>query len=153
MIQDQYAIFKLGDERYGVDILSVNGISEMLHINKVPNRGGCLEGLMNLRGDVIPVVNLKKKFKYDDVSYKSSCRIILINIKGIQIGFMVDDTSQVRVFDNDSIEGIPSMIISKDRNYIKAIGKHDGKIYILLDVENLITLSEENEISELLSNG
>jgi purine-binding chemotaxis protein CheW len=149
MAEFQYAIFNLDDEKYGVDILNVAGITEVPVINKVPNSPAYVEGIMNLRGDVIPVVNLKKRFGYEDASFAKSARIMLISIDNGTIGYIVDETNQVIKFSDEDIEDTPAMLKTDDKRFIKAIGKHKGEIYILLDMQKILSDLESHAVASM----
>ena len=135
MAENQFVIFKLGNEMYAVDILNVGGISEYRDITNVPNAPYFIEGIINLRGDIIPIVNLKKRFAIPEKEVDSDTRIIINNISGKDIGFIVDEASQVVKIDDDNIENAPDIIKGADREYIHGVGKMGNEIVILLDLE------------------
>lgn len=149
MSEKQYVIFNLGNEEYGVDIMKVKEISEFRESTKVPSAPYFVDGIINLRGEIIPIVNLKKRFKLEDKGINSDTRIIVINLNNRNVGFVVDDASQVlRINDND-IDPAPEIIAGIHRQYIAGVGKVDEKIIILLDLEQILTEDEKIQLKEM----
>lgn len=150
MNDNQFVIFKLGQEKYGVDILKVGTISENLEITRVPDEPSYIEGIINLRGDIIPVVNLKKKFNIPLSDFNDETRIIIYSIDGTDIGFIVDEASQVLKIDDEDIEPTPLILKGRDKDYISGIGKYEGEIIILLDFAKILTESEREEVTKII---
>lgn len=142
MAEKQYVVFKLGNEKYCADIANVGSITEFDNITKVPNTPSYIEGVINLRGEVIPIVNLKKRFSVKDTEASQDARIIIITYDGKNIGFLVDDASQVLRIDDKDIEPTPAIIAGEDRKYISGVGKVDGAIVVLLDLIKILSDSE-----------
>lgn len=150
MSEKQYVIFKLGDEKYGVDIMKVKEISEFKTSTKVPNAPYFIDGIINLRGEIIPIVNLKKRFNIkNNDSVNSDTRIIVININSRNIGFVVDEASEVLRINDDDIEPAPEIITGVDRQYINGVGKLENTIVILLDLEKILTDEEKEKLEEM----
>jgi purine-binding chemotaxis protein CheW len=150
MTENQFVVFMLGDEKYGVDILNVSTISEYLEITKVPDAPVYVEGIINLRGDIIPVINLKKRFNIAETSISDDTRIIIYSIDGVAIGFLVDEASQVLRIDESQIEPTPAILKGADREYISGVGKHEGKIIILLDFAKILSDDERSDIAKMI---
>ena len=150
MTENQFVVFLLGDEKYGVDILNVSTISEYMDITKVPDAPVYVEGIINLRGDIIPVINLKKRFNIPETEISEDTRIIIYSIEGVAIGFLVDEASQVLRIEDSNIEPTPTILKGGDREYISGVGKHDEKIIILLDFAKILSESERNELTKYL---
>ena len=149
MAESQYVIFKLGDEEYGVDIMKVKEISEFKKSTKVPNAPYFVDGIINLRGEIIPIISLKKRFNISSGEINSDTRIIVINIKNRNIGFVVDEASQVLRIDEKDIEPAPDVIVGVDRQYINGVGKMGDKIVILLDLEKILSEEEKEKLKEM----
>lgn len=149
MTDRQYVIFKLGDEKYGVEISNVGGITEFTSVTKVPEAPRYVEGIINLRGDIIPIINLKTRFSIAETADDADPRIIVYNTKDKDIGFMVDDASQVLRLEAKDIEPAPAIIAGKDRQYISGVGKHDGEIIVLLDFEKILTDDEADQLERI----
>ncbi len=149
MAENQYVIFKLGNEEYGVDIMKVKEISEFKESTKVPNTPYFVDGIINLRGEIIPIINLKKRFNIEGNNINSDTRIIVININDKNVGFVVDEASQVLRIDEKDIESAPEIIAGVDRQYINGVGKINEKIVILLDLEKILTDEEKEKLDEM----
>ncbi len=149
MAENQFVIFRLGEERYAVDILNVGGISEFRNVTKVPNAPYFIDGIINLRGDIIPIVNLKKRFNIAEKEADSDTRIIINNIKGKDIGFIVDEASQVIKIDDADIEDAPDIIKGAERQYISGVGKVADHIVILLDLEKILSDEEQKAVNDI----
>lgn len=137
---NKFVAFKLGNEKYCIDILNVSGITEKTQIIRTPEAPSFIEGIMNLRGDLIPIVNLKERLGLIDKVYSSNSRIIVIDLNGKLLGFLVDDANQVLSIDPSEIDTPPSVI--KDKGYISGIGKLDGQMYVILSLEKILTNDE-----------
>jgi len=150
MAENQFVIFRLGNEKYGVDIMKVKEICEYKASTKVPNAPDFIEGIINLRGEIIPIVNLKKRFKIsgaDEVSTYS--RIIVININEKNVGFIVDEASEVLRINGADIEEAPEIITGIDRRFITGVGKVNESIILILDLEKILTEKEKEKLEEL----
>ncbi|MBN2795360.1 MAG: chemotaxis protein CheW [Clostridia bacterium] len=150
MTENQFVVFKLGEEKYGVDILNVSTISEYLEITRVPDAPKYVQGMINLRGDIIPVINLKKRFNIPETNVSDETRIIIYSIDGVAIGFLVDEASQVIRVDEKDIEPTPAILRGADREYISGVGKYNGQIIILLDFSKILSEAERAEIKKLV---
>lgn len=149
MAEMQYVVFRLGQERFCVDIGNVSAITEYRDITSVPNSPTYIEGVVNLRGDIIPVVNLKRRFNIDDTTVSDDTRIVNINFNGNDIGFLVDEASQVLRIDKDMIEPAPEIIKGKGSAYISGIAKIDDRIAIVLDLEHIFNDDERAAVMGL----
>lgn len=138
----QLVSFKIANEEFGVDILNVQEINKMTQITKVPNSPHFVEGVINLRGRVIPVVNLRVKMSMPNKEYDKDTRIIVVDLSGKTVGFLVDSVSEVLRIPRNIIEPPPSMVAGINSNYITAVGKLEDRLLILLDL-NKVLLDEE----------
>jgi purine-binding chemotaxis protein CheW len=137
----QFVIFELENEEYGIDILRVKEIKEMMNITRVPKAAHYVCGVINLRGEVIPVVDLRKKFNLPEVERNSNTRIIIVAVDDITVGLIVDTSSEVIEISNQDIEDAPDGVGNVDQGYIYGIGKIDKRLIILLDVVRIVTNS------------
>jgi len=142
LAETQFVVFKLGKEEYGVDIMQVKEIVSYKEPVKVPNTPNFIEGIINLRSEIKPIVNLKKRFNINGESIDEETRIIVMNIDSKQVGFIVDDASEVITISDDNIEAAPDIIAGVDRRYITGIGKVNDRILILLDLDKLFSTNE-----------
>jgi purine-binding chemotaxis protein CheW len=134
----QLVSFKIGDEEFGVDILKVQEINRMLEITRVPNAPPHIVGVINLRGKVIPVVDLRRRFGMDIKEYDKNTRIVVMELGGKIVGFVVDAVSEVLRIPRSVTEPPPSVATSADADYITAVGKLDDRLLTLLDLEKVL---------------
>jgi len=140
----QLVSFKIGEEEFGVDILSVQEINRMSQITKVPNTPEFIEGVINLRGRIIPVLDLRVKLGMMKLEHGKNTRIVVVELKGHTIGFIVDEVSEVLRIPKSITEAPPEMIGGVDSDYITSIGKLEDRLLILLDLEKILSTSEFN---------
>jgi purine-binding chemotaxis protein CheW len=146
----QFVTFKVGNEEYAIDILKVQEINRIVDITPVPNSPHYIEGVINLRGRVIPVINLRKFFGLETKTSDTNSRIIVVDI-GIVLGVMVDSVSEVLRVSSDIVEPPPSMSVSISSEYIKGIGKLNDRLLILIDIDKLFKENLSEKGSELLT--
>jgi len=139
----QLVSFNLGDEEYGVDILRVQEINRMVHITRVPKAPEFVEGVINLRGKVIPIVDLRKRFGLQAKPHDKNTRIIVVDIDGRTVGLIVDGVSEVLRFSMDTIEPPPPMVTGVDAEYIWGVGKLEDRLLILLDLSKVLAKVEK----------
>lgn len=149
MAEVQFVIFKLGKEEYGVNIMQVQEIGPYEEPVKVPNTPDFVEGVMNLRGIVIPVISLKKRFGVPGLDITENTRTIVINVGTKQIAFIVDDASEVLTLNEADIQETPDIIAGADRKYITGIGKHGDRLIIILDLNFLLSENEHIQLEAM----
>jgi purine-binding chemotaxis protein CheW len=142
----QLVSFKIGDEEFGVDILSVQEINRMSQITKVPNTPDFIEGVINLRGRIIPVIDLRVKLGMARIQHGKNTRIVVVELKGKTLGFIVDEVNEVLRVPREITEAPPDMVGSINSDYITSIGKLEDRLLILLDLEKILSTSEFNVI-------
>ncbi len=135
----QLATFGLGEEEYAIEISTVQEINRMTEITKVPNSPPYIEGVMNLRGKIIPAVNLRKKFGLSEKNFDRHTRIMVVDIMDTMVGLIVDAVSEVLRISAETLEAAPAMTTGVNSKYIKGIGKINDRLIILLDLDNLFT--------------
>ena len=140
-ITNKFVVFKLENEEYGIDILRVKEIKEMIRITRVPKSPSFVRGVINLRGEVIPVIDLRKKFDMSQNIDTESTRIIIVLVDEITVGLIIDTSSEVLEIDKELIEEPPATIASIDHSYIYGIGKVKERLIILLDVSKIISIT------------
>ncbi|NLI30751.1 MAG: chemotaxis protein CheW [Nitrospiraceae bacterium] len=144
----QLVTFNLGSEEYAVDILKVQEINRMKEITRVPNAPDYVEGVINLRGKVIPVVSLRKKFFLEERENDVQSRIMIMDIQGITMGLIVDAVSEVLRVPAGIVEQAPPMTSNVSTEFIRGIAKLEDRLIILLDMERLIGKPEETALIE-----
>ena len=148
----QLVSFKIGVEEFGIDILKVNEIIRMIAITKVPNAPSFVDGVVNLRGRVIPVINLRLKLSLPRKEYDKNSRIIVVELNDKTIGFIVDEVSEVLRIPINITEKPPEMIAGINASFITAIGKLEDRLLILLDLEKILGDGENVELKKMTDN-
>lgn len=142
----KYLNFILAEEEYGIGILMIKEIIGMMPITFVPRTPGYVKGVINLRGKVIPVVDLRLRFGMEAVDYTERTCIIVMEIAGsaetLQIGIVVDSVSEVLTIKSEEIEDTPAIGAKLDMAYILGMAKMDGNVKILLDIDKVLKSEE-----------
>ena len=142
MEEIQVVAFRLGQEEYAVDILAVQEIIKITQVTRVPKAPKFVQGVINLRGNVVPLINLRSRFELDEKENSSSSRFIILNINDHRIGVTVDSVTEVARISQDNIEDSVSLE-NIDKDFVKGIGKHNGRLLIMLKLEEIIRLATE----------
>lgn len=142
MVDIQFVIFTLGNEKYAVNIRHVSSITKYTHVTKVPNAPVYLEGVINLRGEIIPIINLKQRFGVTAGVTDDKTRIIISQVNGKVLGFIVDEAFRVIKLSESEIEPAPAIIKGPSAVFVQGIGKLDGEILVMLDLEKIMTQEE-----------
>lgn len=143
----KFLTFSLGEEYYGIDIMYVTEIVGIQPITVVPEMPDFIKGIINLRGKIIPVMDVRIKFRKEEKEYNDRTCIIVIDVQELSIGIIVDAVSEVLNIDDENIVPPPNMNAS-GRKYIKSVGKSDKNVILILDCEKLL---DDNEMDELKS--
>ncbi len=148
--EGKFLTFELGSEEYGVEILKVKEIIGIMNITTVPQTPEYMKGVINLRGKVIPVIDLRLKFSMEELGHTQETCIIVVEVNNTLIGIVVDNVSEVLEIRSEEIEDAPSFGQAIDTKFIMGLGKAKGKIIILLDIEKVLS-SEELELVEQMA--
>jgi purine-binding chemotaxis protein CheW len=139
----QLVSFHVGAEEFGLDILSVQEIIRSQQLTRVPNSPDFVDGVINLRGKVIPVVGLRKRFGLQCHEHDKRTRIIVAEVSGSILGFVVDSVSEVLRIPSSTVEA-PPRLGKVEREYVSGVGKLNDRLLILLDLERLMSESESS---------
>jgi purine-binding chemotaxis protein CheW len=145
----QLVTFSIGEEEFGVDILRVQEIIRMMEITKVPRAPDFVEGVINLRGKVIPIVDLRQRFNLEKREHDKHTRIIVIEISNMIVGFVVDAVSEVLRIPADTVEPPPAVVSGLESEYISGVGKLEDRLLILLDLNRLLTGEEKEQLAQV----
>lgn len=145
----QLVSFKIGEEEFGIDILQVQEINRMMEITKVPNAPHFVEGVVNLRGRIIPVVDFRTRIGMSKVEVDNKTRIIVVDLESQVVGFIVDEVSEVLRIPRDITEPPPPLIAGINSDYITAVGKLEDRMLILLDLEKVFSTGEMKELESI----
>ncbi|HYE73898.1 MAG TPA: chemotaxis protein CheW [Blastocatellia bacterium] len=145
----KFLSFFLGTEGYGLEILKVHEIIGLLPITRVPRTPEFIRGVINLRGKVIPVVDLRLKFGLPSIEYTDKTCIIVVEVGHIEMGIIVDRVSEVLNIASHEIEDAPSFGISVNTDFIHGLGKSGQRVTILLDISKVLTTEETSALTAM----
>lgn len=134
----KFVTFYLGEEEYALPIAQVQEINRVIEITRVPNSPEHVMGVINLRGKIVPVIELKHRLKLDQTEITKESRIVVVEVGPKVLGLMVDRVSQVLNIASEQIEDPPEEVVQVDENYIKGVGKIDDRMIIMLDLGQII---------------
>lgn len=146
----QQVIFKLDKEEYGLDIMKVITIEKYQEVVKVPNTPEYITGVINLRGGVLPIYCLRKKFNLQEKEADDNTKIIVTVTNGMKIGFIVDSVQEILNIEDENIEETPKIVTGINRKYIKSIAKVDDRMVILVDIDLVISEEEQFELGKVV---
>ena len=140
----QLVTFRLGNEEFSMDILKVQEIIRHMNLTRVPRTPDFVDGVINLRGRVIPVLDLRKRFGMAAEEKTNETRIIVVDVDNSVVGFKVDAVSEVLRLPADTVEPPPLLVKGTESDYIKGVGKLEGRLIILLDVSKILSKTEKD---------
>ena len=144
----QLVTFRLANEEYGLPITKVREINRLVPVTKLPQTPSFMEGIINLRGRIIPVIDLRKRFNMPITDHDDDTRIIIVEISGQIVGVTVDAVTEVVRLNTANIEPSPATV-TVDSQYIEGVGKIDDRLIILLDIDKVLTNKEEIAIQHI----
>jgi len=151
--QRQLVTFQLGQELYGIDIMSVDGIVRVEDVRPIPNAPVYVEGIFNLRGEIIPIINLHKRFQIKKAVMSEEDKLlsgfIIIEIDGMKLGMVIDKVSRVLTIDLDKMQPPPQMISGIGAEYIQGVVKRDEGYLIVLDIQRLFDPKELQQLGDI----
>lgn len=145
-------IFKLGDEEYGMDILLVSAIENYSNIVPVPNAPVYILGILNLRGDVIPVYSLRKKFGMPEVAATDKTQLLVTKTDGVLVGFKVDSVSEILELSEDEIRELPVIVKTEETRYAGGVAHKKDRMVVLLDNEKILSEQESEMVKKVSAN-
>lgn len=146
----KYLLFYLGDELYGVNIINVTEIIEMQRITPVPDMPDYIRGVINLRGKVIPVMDLRLRFRMQERAYDDRTCIIVTSIEKSSLGLIVDTVAEVHDIHVDNIEHASKMPSSAGEQYVEGIGKLDDRVSVLIDARKILLGNDLQAVKDRL---
>lgn len=143
----EYLTFVLGTEQYGLEILKVQEIRGYDAVTQIANTPDFIKGVVNLRGKIVPIVDLRIKFNLGKVEYDEFTVVIILNLSGRIVGIVVDGVSDVMALKEDQLREVPSLVTSIDTKYIVGLATVEQHMLILVDIEKLMS-SQEMELMD-----
>lgn len=145
-------VFQLKDEEYGVEVEQVRSIERVLHITRVPSTPDFVEGVINLRGVVTPIIDLRKRFGIEGIEHSESTRVIIVTVGDMDVGLVVDSANDVIDIPRDAIEPPPEVVGGLEAEYIRGVAKLEKRLLILLNLDKVLNPEELEEIQEMEGN-
>ena len=146
---NQLISFIVGEEEYGLEILRVKEVIRVREITRLPRAPSFVKGIINLRGDVIPIIDLRDRFGLERKEYTSMTRVIVVDVDGRLVGMVVDAASQVVRVPADQIDPPPPIVGGLSAEFIKGVGKLDERLIILLNIDRILSIQEKVELERL----
>ena len=151
MATHQLIKFMVADLTFGIEITQIHQILKPQQIFKVPNTAPFIEGLLNLRGRVLTVFNLRKRFGLPEKENDDNTKIIIVTLNDYLLGFIVDSVTEIVRIPDEDIEMTPPSLHGFDKKFLSGIGKVDDKVILLLDLAKVLTSEEEKEMANLIN--
>ncbi|WP_280768960.1 chemotaxis protein CheW [Salipaludibacillus daqingensis] len=142
-------VFQLKDEEYGVEVEQVRSIERVQHITRVPSTPDFVEGVINLRGVVTPIIDLRKRFSIDGLEHSESTRVIIVTVGAMDVGLVVDAANDVIDIPRDAIEPPPVVVGGLEAEYIRGVAKLEKRLLILLNLDKVLNPDELDEMQEI----
>jgi purine-binding chemotaxis protein CheW len=139
-------VFRLKEEEYGVEINQVRSIERMQHITRVPRTPSFVKGVINLRGVVTPIINLRSRFDLEEEPYTDNTRIIIVAVGEMEVGLIVDAANDVIDVPQNIIEPPPEVVDGIEANYLRGVAKLEKRLLILLNLDKVLTMEELKQI-------
>lgn len=150
-LQTKQVIFTLDGEEFGFDIMIVNAIEKYTDLIPVPNAPSYIRGIMNLRGDVIPIFSLRKKFNLQEKPIDEDTKLIITKSNGVLMAFEVDGVKEIIEIPAESITETPTIVMSLDTSYIQSVANLNGRMILLLNHNGILSSKEQEKIESLIS--
>lgn len=144
----KYIIFRVQGENYGIDISRIQAIEHNMNIRSIPNAPKFIKGLIQLRGEIIPVYNINYKFGYLSKASEAS-KLLIARVQNSVVGIEVDEVKEIQEFDEKDIHGVPSILNASNTSYINEIAKLDKELVIIINLEQLFTDKELDELEKV----
>ena len=143
-------VFNIGNEKYGVNISEIRGIERMQEIIRVPNAGRHIKGIINLRGDVIPVFSLRSKFGMEEVEPTLETRLLIVQSDNFLLALQVDSVEEIKTVDIEMVHEAPIIIKSKETEYVNKVVSVGEKLIIIIDPINVLSEEERTAVKEII---
>lgn len=138
-IDNKFLLFKIADEEYGIEISCVKEIINIVPITQVPSTPNYVKGIVNLRGDIVPIIEIRTRFRMPHMEYDDLTCIIVIEDGGEKIGFVVDAVNEVKYINKSKISSPPSVKLSYANQFVRNLGHVDDKVVLLIDRDKILS--------------
>ena len=147
----QQVIFKVGEGEYGLDVSQVNAIETLSSVVPVPNAASHILGIMNLRGEVLPVYSLRIKFGLPEAATDEQTKIIVTVSNGVKVAYKVDAVKEIIECTQETLEEFPSIVRTADTAYVDSVVNHQGRLILLLNHDRMLKDEEARNLADLVS--
>jgi len=144
---EKVIVFDLNNEEYGIPVKNVKSIEKIQFITRVPKVNNFVKGVINLRGVVTPIIDLRLRFNLEEKEYNERTRIIIVTFEDKEVGFIVDSANDVIDIPNDCVESAPEVVGEQEHDYIEGIAKLDRRLLIILDLEKVLDIKDDAEMN------
>lgn len=151
MAMNKQIIFKIGDGVYGIDVAKVMGIEKDIPVISIPNAPECIKGIINLRGDVIPVFSIREKFKMPDVQFDTR-DLIIAKSQGVPIAIEVDQVKEIIELDDTKFGEVPSIVKSGETKYMEAVAHVESGLVLVLNLDGLLSREQLQHLQDVVQN-
>ncbi len=145
----QFVVFRQGQTEFAVPIKQVWRIVPLGTITRVPRVPSFIEGIINLHGNIVPVIDLKKRLKLNETPYDEDARIVVVNVQGQQVGMMVDAVTEILWLPEDDIDPPPAMIADINGIFLTGVAVYDHRLFVILDLSRILNMEEIEELESL----
>ncbi|MCT2535956.1 chemotaxis protein CheW [Aquibacillus koreensis] len=143
-------IFKLHNQEYGANITQIRSIEKLQDVVKVPQTSDFIKGIINLRGQVTPIIDLKQRLGMQETEKTDQTRVLIASMNNIEVGLIVDSATDVIDIETSLIEETPEMVQGVDSKYLNGVAKLDNRLLLLLDLENVLNYKEIDEVKQVI---
>lgn len=151
MAVNKFILFEINGENYGIDINRVNGIETAVNITSSPNMPSFMLGMINLRGNIIPVVSLRKKFNVEEIPNDSKTQYIITMNGASLIAFKVDAVSEIAEVADESLYPVPVMVKGTNTDYVNRVATVNGKLVVIIDIEGVLSDAEFEKVEGIVN--
>lgn len=141
--EQKVVVFSLNHKEYALNVQHVVSIEKMQHITRVPHVPVYIKGVINLRGVIIPIIDLRTRFQVQEADYDQNTRIIIVSLDDKEVGLIVDEANDVMNINMEAVESQPDVIGGEKQSYIAGVVKHDNRLLILLKLDKILNLQED----------
>jgi len=145
------ALFVLGEEKYGMDIMEINIIERTGSVEKVPGLSENFKGIIRLRGDIVPVYSLRRRFGLADIPYDDDTRFVISSCGGMTVAYEVDKVVEILQLEDDQLYGVPEIAVNNDNCFMKSVINHNGQLIVILDPEKIMTEQERAAVDKIVN--
>jgi len=145
----QIVLFELADIRYGVNVNQVQGVIDTMEITKVPNSPFYVEGVTNLRGEIIPVIDLRKKFNIEDRDPDKGFNVIIVSQANVTVGFTVDKVNVVMDLSGEEIDEVPDVVSDAEEDSILGVARYEDYLIVLIDLLKVVGALDQNFLDKV----